>query len=75
MNDERIKREQAFHDERFSGSDDLRQGARKFYTVNQHVRERYFELIALYGAGKNCSNMAAEREAASNDGRLVGLPR
>ncbi len=52
LTEDRLVREQRFHDERFSGDDDLRQGARKFYVVNQHVRERYFEIVAQHGAGK-----------------------
>ena len=52
MADDRLERERIFHDERFSGEDDLRKGARKFYATNQHVRARYFELITQYGADK-----------------------
>ena len=79
MSNDRLEREQRFHDARFSGDDDLRKGARKFYSVNQHVRDRYFEIIARYGRGKRLleygcgAGGSVERWQALGVASMVGI--
>lgn len=43
---DRIQKEQSFHDIRFQGDYDIREGVDKYYTVNKHLKKRYLEIVS-----------------------------
>jgi ubiquinone/menaquinone biosynthesis C-methylase UbiE len=48
----RLEKERSFHDKRFNGADSERKRARKYYSVNMHTMNRYFEIISMYCTNK-----------------------
>ena len=50
---DRIEREKKFHDNRFGGSDNERENARKFYSINKHQEARFIEIVSKLSKDKN----------------------
>ncbi len=50
---DRLQKEMQFHDERFGSEDEARKAVKKFYLVNEHLRQRYEELVCQFGEGKD----------------------
>ncbi len=50
MVDKRLRREAEFHDRRYSGEHESREGARKFYSIFAECRTAYLEKILEEGA-------------------------
>ncbi len=53
MSSDRLQREKSFHDNRFGGDDSERATARKYYSINNHVKERYIEIVSKLCEGKD----------------------
>jgi len=49
----RIEREKAFHDQRFSGGDDERKAVDKYYSINNNIVERFHQIIKGYCLNRN----------------------
>lgn len=47
-----IENEKKFHDKRFDGNDGNRKGARKFYSINYLITNRYKDIVKQYSKGK-----------------------
>jgi SAM-dependent methyltransferase len=52
MTEDRIRQEQAFHDERFGGGGETRERAWKFYSINRRMNEYYVDLVSRHCRGK-----------------------
>lgn len=52
MNKDRLQKERSFHDERFGRENDVRKKAGKYYSINTHVVNRFFEIVSRDCQGK-----------------------
>lgn len=75
---ERIKREQDFHNKRFGESDEVRAPTSKYYAVMRPVKDRYKQMIADSCAGKRileygCATGGTTFSWARRGAKVVGI--
>ncbi|MFC1747152.1 class I SAM-dependent methyltransferase, partial [Candidatus Neomarinimicrobiota bacterium] len=72
MNKHRLQKEQSFFNERYGDDDSRRKGARKYYSVNRRVWNRYVEIIYNYCRGKKLLEYGCGTGSRSEQWSKVG---
>ena len=59
MNIDRIKKEESYHNKRFSEDDIIRVKTKKYYSINKYLKERFLEIVSKNANNKNllCSRL------------------
>lgn len=74
----KIKKEQAFHDDRFGKKEDPRDSVTKYYLISERTRERYRQLIYDVSAGKHLLELGCGKGETSllflrNGAKVAGI--